>query len=265
MTDLSPYLETIMKSDPEGTPDPGTNPGGGGIVTPGYGQSATGPIGSEQETYIPPGGVETPNAPDLGGNTGQTGYAGGQIQFPNITDIGGKPFPDNAILPGMVPPVNSDLRDGFLRWLQSQIGQGAPAYPGQLSPDVNNTRLPEVWNSWQPWDGGMGYLAQQLGAGVGQNSPILQQLSQYGGTGGPGHQAMSNMVNYGTPSSIGQFLSNMAQFGVASEGSGRPLANLAAGYAAGPAAFLAPFLTGGAGNSNYAAPNIPARTPKIGV
>lgn len=253
MESLAPYLRSLIADEAEG--------GGGG----------------EGEITSPPPAVGRPtrtssSSRDRNAVQGSTQPQSGNVnvippfnpvQTPIAVDIRGNPIPDNAIVPATVPPVSPGLQGSFLQWLQQQVGQGVPSYPGQLNPSLSSTRLPEVYSSWQPWDGGMGYLANFMAAGQ-QPSPILDKLMQYGGTGGYGHQGVSNIMNYGTPSSIGQFLSNMAQFGVASEGSGRPLANLAAGYASGPAAFLAPFLTGGGANPNYAAPPIPFRTPKIG-
>ena len=80
------------------------------------------------------------------------------------------------------------------------------------------------------------------------------------------NQALTDMMMYGAAGPAGQYASNLAQFGVASEGSGRPLADLAYGYATGPATYLAPFLKaqaeGARAPGNYKAPTIPAKGGK---
>lgn len=131
-----------------------------------------------------------------------------------------------------------------------------------------NKDLTTAWNSWQPWDGGTSWLANFITNGDSPNSQIqsqynnmaqyggtggyptdlmhtmaqqggagdyttglLHNMAQYGGTGGPGNQAMSNALQFGAPSAAGQGLSNMQQFGVASQGSGNPLSAMAYGQA----------------------------------
>jgi len=46
-------------------------------------------------------------------------------------------------------------------------------------------------------------------------------MMRYGGTGGPGNQAMLLPMQYGAPSQAGHYAANMAQFGTSSEGAGR--------------------------------------------
>ena len=70
---------------------------------------------------------------------------------------------------------------------------------------------------------------------------------------------MSLAMQYGAPSQAGQYASNMAQFGVSSEGAGRPLADLAYGRPTGAAAHLMPFL------NQQRNPYIPAPIPQRDV
>jgi len=126
-----------------------------------------------------------------------------------------------------------------------------------LFADPNQTKLPEVWDSWQPWDAGTQFLASYLGGGggLGESSPFHQGMMDNGGFGGPGTGGMKSALEYGAASDAGQFLSNMAQFGVASETSGRPLANLAYGSGENNASkYLLPFLTGDF--NKYKAPEV---------
>lgn len=199
----------------------------------------------------------------IGGGGG--GDAGGGAAAAGIsTDIAGRPIKDSAILPGVVPPVNPEMRDQFTKWLTGMIGQGVPFYGGQLSPDLEGTMLPNVWRSWKPEGGpGQAYIQSLLTQGAfdpSKPNPVLEQLKTTGGTGGPGSQAIHQAMLYGAPSQAGQYVGNLAQFGVSSEGSGRPLADLAYGKLTGPAAFLAPFLTGQTSTmGSYSAPPIPQR------
>lgn len=155
------------------------------------------------------------------------------------------------------PVVGTGTQDQFFQALfdtgltQSPDGRNkfAPMapYPGPLSPDVNQTNLPKVWNAWQPWNAGASYMAGQLpnyqGApGTLAQDPRLSNIMQYGGQGGPGTNAMANTVAYGSPSSdIGTWMHNLAQYGAAGP-AGTPLNSIAQGYATGPAAYLQPFL-----------------------
>lgn len=179
-------------------------------------------------------------------------------------DVAGRPIDDKAILPGVVNPTYPGLQTDWGAWLKTLVGKGATPYPGQLSPDVNQTRLPEVWNSWQPWDGGMGLVANTTAElNVGKNSPLTDQLMQWGGTGGAGHFLQKAVAQFGGPTpEATQPVANLAQWGVSSEGAGRPLADLAYGKLTGPAAFLLPFLTANAtSGGGYRAPSvIPAKT-----
>lgn len=142
-----------------------------------------------------------------------------------------------------------------------------------------NDRLKGAWGSWQPWDGGTQYIANYLQNGSGPNQQVqgamnnmmeygvsggypgqlmhnmaqyggaaqqptqwMSNMAQFGGTGGAGNRAMSNAMQFGAPSAAGQGVSNMQQFGVASEQSGRPLANRAYGQQTAATNFLAPFM-----------------------
>lgn len=175
-----------------------------------------------------------------------------------------KPVATEPIWPWMQEPFGDWLFGGFHK--DPETGHysfsGVDAYQGQLSPDIGQTRLPEVWNSWQPMDAGtmnLGDYVVNNGGGIGRNSPITNQLMQWGGTGGVGNNAMSLMMQYGTPSQAGQFVNNMAQQGMSSQGAGGNLAALAAGQPVGAAQYLLPFLTGQQGRNSYQAPMIQPR------
>ena len=155
---------------------------------------------------------------------------------------GGQQSPES--LPTQFPSLTSD----FMDWLSSQIYQkpeggndmmgfqafqglngGAQGYGsaqgpgtdiiGQMSPDINSTILPNVYGNWQPWDAGTQYIADFLynKNPVGQEDPRANQVMTWGGFGGPGHSGMVSALQYGAPSEAGQYLSNLAQFGVTSQ------------------------------------------------
>ena len=104
-------------------------------------------------------------------------------------------------------------------------------------------------------------MAQRLQSAPFQGAPDpnLANMMRYGGTGGPGNQAMSLMAQFGTPGPRGA--ANMEQFGVASEGSGRPLADLAYGRSTGAAQYLTPFLN--QQRNPYMPPPIPQRDVRL--
>lgn len=134
-----------------------------------------------------------------------------------------------------------------------------------LFPSLGGTRLPEVYNAWQPWDAGTQWLADYITnqTGVGETSPFHQTIMDYGGFGGPGTGGMASALQFGAASPAGQFMSNLAQFGVSDEGAGRPLSNLAYGNLDQTAGrFLEPFLTGQA--ARYKAPDIYRESKKRG-
>lgn len=175
------------------------------------------------------------------------------------------------ITPQQVPPLfGEEFKNRFGSWLFNKFfasedwGENM-AYPGQLTPNYPDTMMSRVTGGWQPWDAGTMYLANMLGApergipgmlGMGQQDPRLTQLQRWGGPQGPGTDAMSLMMQYGAPSQAGQYTANMAQFGISSEGAGRPLANMAYGVPTEAARYLLPFLEA----PTYRAPTIPQRT-----
>jgi len=144
-----------------------------------------------------------------------------------------------------------------------------PQYPGQLSPDLNSTILPEVWNMWKQnqtspamnfmqnflKEGGYklpeaasGRLENLMATGGqgGRPTEMMYDMANYGGVAGPNLEAIKAMMEYGAPSQAGQFMSNIAQFGIPSE-AGRMLHNRAMGaptpaqqYLAGYAGYGAP-------------------------
>lgn len=173
-----------------------------------------------------------------------------------------------TISPITAPPMYPDLQSSFGDWLKTFVGKGVDAYPGELYPDVSKTRLPEVWQSWQPWDAGTQFLAnfltqprqdqalmdlflqtQSQGGPTGRPTSLMNNMTQWGGTGGPGNQALSYLMQFGAPSQAGQYAANMAQFGVPSMGAGGALAKRAG---KGAEEWLGPFLSG---RPSYTAPN----------
>jgi len=149
------------------------------------------------------------------------------------------------------------LQFGGVGGAGTQDIMGMPLFPGM------NPTLQNAFSNWQPWDAGTMFLANYLQQNAGQQgqvNPQLAQLMQWGGTGGPGHQAMSNMMQFGAPSAAGQGAANLNQFGVSSAGSGQPLMDLAYGSPTGAAQYMIPFLTQTA--NRYKAPTVPQRETK---
>ncbi len=163
----------------------------------------------------------------------------------------------------------SDLAIQTMGRDEGGLGQfvGLKGYGGPTSPDVNNTMLPSVYNNWQPWNAGTGYLAAQLGqpGGIGKPSPQMEQymnnigqyggmggyptqlmtgMAQYGGTGGLGNKSMSNLAQFGAASAAGQPMADMAKTGVSGSW-GNPLLARATGAPTAASNYLTPFLTQG--------------------
>lgn len=162
--------------------------------------------------------------------------------------------PEAAMLMGQQVP---GLQFGGVGGAGTQDIVGMPLFPG-FNPMLQNT-----FANWQPWDAGTMFLADYLTRNRAQQqigSPALKQLQQWGGTGGPGHHAMSSLMQFGAPSAAGQGAANLNQFGVSSAASGQPLVDLAYGRPTNAAAYMLPFLTGGA--ARYKAPDVPARSTK---
>lgn len=133
------------------------------------------------------------------------------------------------VSPQPTPPMFPGVHDAMARWLSNQfdssggepVPYGIAPFPGQLSPNINNTRLPEVAANWAPWNAGNSAMASWLAnPGIGQQDPRLAQMQQWGGTGGPGHNAMSLAMQFGSPSQAGQYVANTAQFGVNNQAMG---------------------------------------------
>lgn len=172
-------------------------------------------------------------------------------------------FQSKQIEPTSAEPIWPWMKEPFGDWLFSGMTQkpdggwelaGVPSYPGQVNVDIGQTRLPEAWNAWQPWDAGTSYLANMVGTGKfepGQDAG-LKQMWQRGGMFGPGHRGVQSMIDYGAGGQGGQYASLMAQYGVPSEGAGRPLADLAYGRNTGAAQYLTSFLN----PNKYQAPQI---------
>jgi|HubBroStandDraft_1064217.scaffolds.fasta_scaffold00148_54 hypothetical protein len=126
--------------------------------------------------------------------------------------------------------------------------QGVQGYPGALSPSTSSTLLPSVASAYSPTGGaGAQQLQSQLGS-AGQANPaiaqLMQAMQQQGGIGGYPTSQMQNVVGYGGTGAGGQAMSNAMQYGTPSNNAGgQNLAQLAQGY--GPTmSLLAPFLQG---------------------
>lgn len=144
-----------------------------------------------------------------------------------------QPASISPIWPWMQPTFGDWLFSGFSEkegggWELRPLGK----YPGQLNVGMENTRLPEVQNAWQPHDAGTMYLAnmlysgglgqdpnlarqynniQQFGGVGGYPTELLHTMAQFGGTGGTGHQGIANALQFGAPSPAGNIVANRAQ------------------------------------------------------
>lgn len=172
------------------------------------------------------------------------------------------PVATPAIWPWMQEPFGDWLFTGFKKEDNGHYSMAPlPSYQGPLTADPNQTRMPDVAGAWQPYDAGTSFLLDYFAnnrGGIGQQDPRSTQMMKWGGTGGIGNNYMNLMAQYGTPSQVGQPLQSMIQTGSAG-GSGANLANFASGNPVGPAAFLAPFLTGQQRPNSYQAPPIVGR------
>lgn len=160
-------------------------------------------------------------------------------------------------MPQQLPPLVPEYQQGFFDLLFNRLHTnegggvesfGHQAFPGtartpysgslegpgvdmigNLSPDIANTILPRVYDAWQPMDAGTMHLANFLTNGpIGQEDPRARHVMEWGGFGGPGHDAMVSAAQFGVPSeAAGRPLANLSQFGVANSGPGQYLANLA--------------------------------------
>ncbi len=204
------------------------------------------------------GGAEGGTPTGTGGTGGSAGTVGNTTPPPvQTTDITGKPIKSDAIVPGVVPPISPQLQNQWMAYLLGQIGQGLPSFPGPLNTPIDKTRLPDVWNSWQPWDGGTQAIANNIGSWLNPDyDPLLTFARWYGGYGGPGHKGVNDQMMFGgAGKDVTQPLSLARQFGVTGEAVGRPLADMAYGRGVGTQ-FLMPILMGQS-PVNYSAPMIP--------
>ena len=151
------------------------------------------------------------------------------------------------------PLVSKDTQAQFLQALFAQGMNpqggfaGMPGYPNPINADRSNTILPNVFNSWQPWNAGTQYIAGQLPT-LGQPSPYSQQaqanLNEYGGIGGWPTQLLHSQAQFGGTGGPGHLaMQDIARSGGSGQW-GQQLAASAGGYS--PASqYLMPFLTGG--------------------
>lgn len=183
--------------------------------------------------------------------------------------------PKNQIQPQVIPPMFPGAGDSFINWLMSGFQQkddggwqlnNLPSYPGQLNVDPGQTMLPAIWEQYgqgNPGLWGPGSLSELTARGV-QNpyagimdqiyrwgapagNPLtnIESMISYGGTGGPGHQALVQTLAHGRPynSPGSEWMQNLAQYGIASQQSGMPMHLMAYGQPSPASNFLAPFAT----------------------
>lgn len=94
----------------------------GNAATGATGGAAANPLLSQAASYLP-----------------MLGLAGMQAGY------GSQP-----VQPVQVPAQNPGLRNAWQQMLMMQFGQGAPAYPGELTPDPSKMMLPKVAAQWKP-------------------------------------------------------------------------------------------------------------------
>lgn len=156
---------------------------------------------------------------------------------------------------------------------------GLPAYGGDVNAKTNATQQ-KAWESWAPWMAGESWLATQGGKNWGMDSPDpnLTSMIKQGGTSGPGTQAQSDTMQFGSPSkAIGDWMHNIVQYGSPTAGpvhdavanlmqygatgpAGLPLNAQAQGFPEYSSTWLKPFLPGYApATQPYTAPMIPSK------
>ena len=250
--------------DTGGLGDPTGGGGGGGIdigslgdIGPiggsgGGGGSDSGPINLPG---VQGGPQQVPSSPGPGASASDWAKWL-KIAVPVLGAVAGGVFGGSKQLKISSPsPIYPGLQKAFGNWLLSNVGQTVQPYGQPLSPDLSKTMLPNVWSGYNNispqgihndvanlWERGM--------------QPITNQLQSWGGPAGPGTNAQSLMMQYGSPSQVGQYLSNVAQFGTASPGSGQPLTNWANITPQMASQFLLPYAQGGKAATAYTPPRI---------
>ncbi len=207
-------------------------------------------------TYVPPNNY---------------GTTGGNKTMPD----GVSPLPPNLSYP--------EANSAFMQWLfgsQMPNGQlqGLPSYPGQLNVPLSSTILPQVWDSFDK-NKGIDWMKQMIENGGIQNpaGSFMDNIFNLGGIGGaptermnnlaqtgllPGlmGQELQNQIMYGRTSGPGgDFMSNMANSGIASIGSGGPLQAMAYGQPSAASQFLAQYLQA----PQYAPAPVPYQTARV--
>lgn len=155
---------------------------------------------------------------------GQGGGVGGGGSWPNFGPTTGQMFAPANIIPqshnigdniDTISPLSPELTSNFFGWLQSQIGQGATPYPGNLTAPLNPI---------------MQMLQQFYQTGGQTNLPgfnTLQNFSQGGATALPAWQSMVDAMQR----QIGQGATNLKeQFNFAGGLASSPFGTAAADY-----------------------------------
>ena len=205
---------------------------------------------------------------------------GGAVAVMAALGVGGS----KEVSPVAADPMFPNVQKSFGEWLASQFTKdeagtttgvkGATPYPGDVNFDISKTILPQVWGNWSPNNAGTDAISGMLPSLSQPNQQVQSMINSIlaqGGTGGPitdnmnrmastgygtgaGSQALANIQQFGSPSPGGDALRAVSQWGVASEASGRPLANRAYGMPTAAQAYLQQFLM--MPNGPYGAPGI---------
>lgn len=192
------------------------------------------------------------------------------------------------INPVAAPFTAPEMLQAYANWLGGTVGLGAQMFNPYMqdAQNANELRVKQNPNqiasqmAWNPaGDMGIQALSAKLQNGGGGVHPFIQTaannirdyggmggyptdlmhlMAQYGGSGKTGLPAMQNAVQYGGFSQASDPMKLMAQYGVASEGSGRQLANRAYGAASPATSYLGRFVNGF--SSPYRAPAIQPRS-----
>lgn len=186
-------------------------------------------------------------------------------------------FSQERIDPQQVPLQTPWALPVLMDWIFSGFRQkpdggwelgNLPQFPGQLSPDLQQTLLPQVWDAWQKSQNSpaMQFLNNFLtGGGVpkmempkevtegfqnvlktggvgGAPTQAMQDIAQWGGVPGGNLEAIKAMLQYGAPANpVGQYMSNIAQFGIPSE-AGRLVHDRAMGIPTAASNYLASYM-----------------------
>lgn len=186
-------------------------------------------------------------------------------------------FGQKEVDPKQVPLQTPWALPVLMDWLFSNFTQKpdggwelnpTASYPGNLNFDLNTTILPQVWDAWQknqnspqmqflndfltgggvpktelPQEAKDAYKnLMQTGTQGGAPGQMMQDIANWGGVPGSNLEAIKAMLQYGAPANpVGQYMSNIAQFGIPSE-AGRLVHNRAMGIPTAASNYLAGYM-----------------------